>query len=156
MSPSYSPQTSLFYVVTRDQCDDFASGPQQFHPGEIYVGSVYFKPAGEHPSGALRALDPSTGTVRWEFKYVSAPWSGALSTAGGLVFAGDMEGYLIAFDARTGEDLWHFQTGSPIISGPMSYALGRKQFIVIASGDALFAFGLSSTEGDAGGSPNDH
>ena len=142
MSPTFSPQTGLLYVVAREQCDIFTALPQPFHPGHPYLGSVYYKPVENKPWGALRALDPATGEIKWEFKYVSAPWSGALSTAGGLVFAGDMEGYLIAFDARTGKDLWHFQTGAPIIAGPMSFSLDQKQYVVIASGDALVAFKL--------------
>jgi len=142
MSPSFSPQTGLLYVATREQCDLFTAAPQPFHPGHPYIGSVYFKPAEEKPWGAMRALDPLTGKIQWEFKYVSAPWAGALSTAGGVVFSGDMEGYVIAFDAVTGKDLWHFQTGSPIYTSPMSFALDGKQYVVIASGGALFAFAL--------------
>jgi len=142
MSPTFSPQTGLVYVVAREQCDIFTALPQPFHPGHPYIGSVYYKPVDDKPWAALRALDPTTGEMKWEFKYVSAPWSGALSTAGGLVFAGDQEGYFIAFDARTGKDLWHFQTGAPIIAGPMTFSLDQKQYVVIASGDALMAFTL--------------
>ncbi len=60
----------------------------------------------------------------------------------GVVFAGDTDGNFIALDARTGKDLWHFQTGSPIFASPMTYALGGKQYIVIPSGTALLAFAL--------------
>ena len=63
-------------------------------------------------------------------------------TAGGLVFAGDQEGYLLAFDAQSGKHLWHLQTGSPVIAAPMTYALDGKQYVVIPSGGALFAVGL--------------
>ncbi|HEV2388474.1 MAG TPA: PQQ-dependent dehydrogenase, methanol/ethanol family [Candidatus Acidoferrales bacterium] len=142
MSPSYSPQTNLFYVAAREQCDVFTASPQPFHPGRPYIGSVYFKPDDQPAWGALRALDPATGQIRWEFKYLTPPWGGALSTAGGLVFAGDMEGYLVAYDAGTGKPLWHFETGSPVYSAPMSYAIDGKQYIVVASGNALFAFAL--------------
>jgi alcohol dehydrogenase (cytochrome c) len=142
MPPSFSPQTGLVYVLVREACDTFTASPQPFHAGNIYVGSVYFKPARQEPWGALRALDPATGDIKWEVRYISAPWSGALSTGGGLVFSGDMEGNLIAFDARTGKILWHFQTGSPILAGPMSFSLDGKQYVVIASGEALFAFSL--------------
>ena len=97
---------------------------------------------GEQGWGALRALDPRDGKMKWEFKYYSAPWSGALSTAGGLVFAGDMEGYLIALDAVTGKELWHLQTGSSIYASPMAYAIDGKQYVVIPSGTALIALAL--------------
>ena len=142
MSPSFSPQSGLVYVVAREECDFFTSMPQSLHPGHPYLGSVYYKPAEEKPWGALRAIDPTTGTIKWEFKYLSAPWGGALSTAGGLVFAGDMEGYLIGFDALTGKDLWHFQTGAPIWASPVSYAVDGRQYVAIASGNAIFAFAL--------------
>ncbi len=90
----------------------------------------------------MRALDPWTGEMKWEFKYYSAPWAGALSTAGGVVFAGDMEGYVFAVDAQTGKELWHFQTGAPIASSPMTYSLDGRQYVVIPAGSALFSFTL--------------
>jgi alcohol dehydrogenase (cytochrome c) len=142
MSPSFSPQTGLLYVSTREQCDLFSAAPQPFHPGHPYLGSVYYKPSAEKAWGALRAIDPFTGEVKWEFKHLSPPWAGTLSTAGGLVFTGDMEGYLIAFDARTGKDLWHFETGSPIFASPMTYAVDGKQYIAIASTGILITFAL--------------
>ena len=142
MSPSFSPQTGLLYVSVREQCDFFVGIPQAFHPGHPYIGSVYFKPADDRPWGALRAIDPLTGQIKWEFKYVSAPWAGVLSTAGGLVFSGDMEGYFIAFDAQTGKELWHFGTGSPVYTSPMTYALDGRQYVVTTSGGALFSFAL--------------
>jgi alcohol dehydrogenase (cytochrome c) len=142
MSPSFSRQTGLLYVAAREQCDIFTGIPQPFHPGHPYLGSVYYKPADERAWGALRAIDPATGQVRWEYKYLSPPWSGALSTAGGLVFAGDMEGYLIAFDARTGKDLWHFGTGAPITASPITYAVNGKQYVAIASNGVLLSFAL--------------
>jgi alcohol dehydrogenase (cytochrome c) len=149
MSPSYSPQTGLFYVAVRDQCDRFTSAPQPYREGHTYIGSSYVPATGEKDRGALRALDPRTGEMKWEFKYYSAPWGGALSTAGGLVLAGDMEGNFSAFDARTGANLWHLQTGSAIWTSPMSYSVDGKQIVVIASGSALFALGLNP-----GGSPS--
>jgi alcohol dehydrogenase (cytochrome c) len=142
MSPSFSPQTDLLYVAAREQCDIFTGIPQPFHPGHPYLGSVYYKPAEEKAWGALRAIDPATGQVRWEYKYLSPPWSGALSTAGGLVFAGDMEGNLIALDARTGKDLWHFGTGAPITASPITYAVYGRQYVAIASNGVLLSFAL--------------
>jgi alcohol dehydrogenase (cytochrome c) len=142
MSPSFSPQTSLFYVAAREQCDIFTATPQPFHAGRLYIGSTYFKPSSDKPWGALRAIDPSTGRVKWEFRYVTPPWGGTLATAGELAFAGTMEGNLIAFDARTGKALWHFQTGSAIYSSPITFSANGKQYIAIASGGALFAFAL--------------
>ncbi len=142
MSPSYNPQTELFYVAAREQCDIVSSKRQQFISGRPYYGSGNEPVPGEKDWGALRAINPRNGEIKWEFKYYSAPWGGSLSTAGGVVFAGDTDGNFIALDARTGKDLWHFQTGSPIFASPMTYALGGKQYIVIPSGTALLAFAL--------------
>jgi alcohol dehydrogenase (cytochrome c) len=144
MAPSYSPKSGLFYVAVRDQCDHFTSASQPYQEGHVYIGSSYVPASGEKDRGALRALDPRTGEMKWEFKYYSAPWGGAMSTAGGLVFAGDMEGNFGAFDAQNGKNLWHLQTGSAIWTSPMSYAVDGKQMVVIASGSSLFALGLNN------------
>jgi len=58
------------------------------------------------------------------------------------VFSGSNEGNFFALDAKSGKPLWQFQTGGPIRSGPMSYAVGDKQFVAVAGGHALFVFGL--------------
>jgi alcohol dehydrogenase (cytochrome c) len=142
MSPTFSPQTNLMYVVSREQCDLFTAKSQPFHEGHAYLGSTYYKPVGQPAWGALRALDPLTGKLRWEFKFDSTSWAGAMSTAGGLVFSGDMEGSVMAFDAASGKNLWHFQTGASIISAPISFEVGGKQYVVVTSGESLYAFTL--------------
>src|SRR5207245_1076932 len=85
MSPTFDPQTSLFYVNAREQCDMFSTAPQPYEAGHAYYGSAYFPADQTEPFwGALRAIDPSTGQVKWEFRHPSPSWSGVLSTAGGL------------------------------------------------------------------------
>jgi alcohol dehydrogenase (cytochrome c) len=144
--PSYSPQTRLFYVNAREEfCTVFGANAETPVPGRFFYGSTFAPPANQKDWGAVRAIDPFTGDIKWEFKLYSAGWSGVLSTAGGLVFVGDNEGNLLAFDAATGRNLWHFQMGSPVFAAPMSYALDGKQYIVIPAGSALFAFGLPDT-----------
>ena len=73
---------------------------------------------------------------------VSTPSAGVLATAGGLLFSGDKQGYLIAFDAATGKVLWKFQTGGSIVAAPISYALNGKQYLAVAAGSAMIAFAL--------------
>jgi len=146
MSPSYNPHTGLLYVACREQCDKFYTSPQAYRQGHLYIGSSWETIPDGKDWGGLRAFDPLTGTLKWDFKYTSAPWGGAMSVAGGVVFAGDMEGNLIALDGRTGQHLWHFQTGSAIIASPISYAVNGRQYVVIPSGSALFAFALPETE----------
>jgi len=142
MSPSYSPETGLFYVAAREQCEKFYNAPQPYEEGQYFWGSVGETMPGEKDWGAVRALDPGTGSLKWEFKFYSATNAGTLATAGGLVFAGDMEGNFIALDARTGKALWHLQAGGPINAQAMTFALDGKQYVVIPAGSALFAFAL--------------
>jgi alcohol dehydrogenase (cytochrome c) len=142
-SPAYDPQTGWLYVASSEECDIFSATPQKYHEGHDFLGSVYVPASGERAWGALRALDPLTGERKWEFKYTSTPWGGVLSTAGGVVFAGDSEGNFTALDARTGKDLWHIQLGAAVYSSPITYSLDGRQFVVIPAGAALFAFALA-------------
>jgi alcohol dehydrogenase (cytochrome c) len=143
MSPTYDLQTKLFYVTAREQCDVFTTSPQPYEAGHAYYGSAYFPNDDAEPYwGALRAIDPQSGKIKWEWKHPSPTWSGVLSTAGGLVFTGDAEGNFIALDAASGRPLWHFQAGGSVYSSPMAFAVDGKQYVVVAAGSALFAFGL--------------
>jgi alcohol dehydrogenase (cytochrome c) len=142
MSPSYNPQVGLFYVAVREQCDKYFSSPQPHKDGQLYFGSAAQAVPGDKGWGALRALNPSSGDIRWEFRYYSAPLSGTLSTGGRLVFASNLEGYFIAFDAQTGRQLWHLQTGFGIYASPMTYYVEGKQYVTIPSGSTLIALAL--------------
>jgi alcohol dehydrogenase (cytochrome c) len=143
MAPTYDPQTSLFYVTARDQCDTFSTAPQPYEAGHAYYGSAYFPSEEAEPyRGFLKAIDPATGQVKWMFEHTSPSWSGVLSTAGGLVFSGDAEGNLIAFDAASGKPLWHFQMGGAVYAAPMAFAVDGKEYVAIAAGSAVYAFAL--------------
>jgi len=142
MAPSFSPQTQLLYVTTREQCDVFTASPQRFEAGRVFIGSMYMPATGEKDWGAIRAIDPVSGKVKWEYREYSASWGGNLSTAGGVVFTGDVEGYFIALDAASGRELWHFQTGAPIYASPVSYQLDGRQYIAIPSAGNLYTFAL--------------
>ena len=143
MSPSYDSQTGLFYVNAREQCDIFSTAPQPYEAGHAYYGSAYFPSDEAEPYlGAVRAIEPESGKVKWEFPHTSPTWSGVLSTAGGLLFTGDAEGNLIALDAASGKPLWHFQMGGAVYASPMSFAVDGKQYVAIAAGSSLYAFGL--------------
>jgi alcohol dehydrogenase (cytochrome c) len=143
MSPSFDLQTKLFYVTAREQCDTFSTAPQPYEPGHAYYGSAYFPSDRAEPYwGALRAIDPATGRLKWEFRHISPTWSGVLSTAGGLLFTGDAEGNFIALNALTGKPLWHFQMGGAVYASPMAYAVDGKEYVAIAAGSSLYAFGL--------------
>jgi alcohol dehydrogenase (cytochrome c) len=141
-SPSYDPDTKLVYAAISTECDVFNALRQPYRAGHDFIGSVSVPKPDERPSGAINAIDPFTGQRKWQFKYFSSPVGGALSTAGGLVFAGDSDGNFIALDARTGKDLWHIQLGAAIYSAAITYSLDGRQYIVIPAGAGLFAFAL--------------
>jgi alcohol dehydrogenase (cytochrome c) len=142
MAPSYNPETKLFYFAVREQCDVYYSSPPVYIEGRPYWGSVSRGVTDEPEWGLLKALDPLTGETKWDFRYFHAPWAGTLSTAGGLIFAGDQDGYLMAFDARTGKNLWKISTGSPIVNSPITYMLNGRQYITMPSGSAVLTFAL--------------
>jgi alcohol dehydrogenase (cytochrome c) len=142
MSQAYSPDTGLLYVPVREHCDIFYSVPQKYQAGRFYTGGESSPAPGEKDWGALRAIDPKTGDIRWEFKFSSASFGGALATAGGLVFAGEMEGYFRAFDARTGKELWRSEKSGEVRASPITYAIDGKQFVAIASGNTLYIYAL--------------
>ena len=143
MAPTYDPQTRLFYVTARDQCDIFSTAPQPYEAGHAYYGSAYFPSEEARPyRGFLKAIDPATGQVKWKFEHTSPTWSGVLSTGGGLVFTGDAEGNFIAMDAAAGKPLWHFQMGGAVYAAPMAFAVDGKEYVAIAAGSAIYAFGL--------------
>jgi alcohol dehydrogenase (cytochrome c) len=85
---------------------------------------------------------PLTGETRWEFRFFRAPWAGTLSTSGGLVFAGDEDGYLMAFHAQSGENLWKFNTGSALKTSPITWMHKGRQYVTIPSGAAVITFAL--------------
>jgi outer membrane protein assembly factor BamB len=131
--PSYSASTGLFYVPSMEE--------------------------GANPRyGAIRAFDPHTGEKRWEFKKDAALFNGGvLTTASDLLFTGVRgdfgpwtnidaarlaDGYFYAVNAQTGELLWQMGLAGSIQSGPMSYSVGGKQYVAVAAGNTLFAFGL--------------
>ncbi len=141
--PTYDPLTGLFYVTARDQCDIFSKAPQPYEAGHAFYGSAYFPSDEAEPYlGFLKAIDPVTGEIKKKFQHTSPSWSGVLSTAGGLVFSGDAEGNFIAFDAVSLKPLWHFQMGGAVYAGPMAFAVDGKEYVAIAAGSALYAFGL--------------
>jgi glucose dehydrogenase len=92
--------------------------------------------------GVVRAYDPETLEPTWEYRMADITWGGVLTTATDLVFSGGKEGYFFALDARTGALLWKAALGGQVNAGPMSYAVGGRQYVSIAAGNSLFTFAL--------------
>ena len=141
-SPSYSPQTGLFYVATREIGSIYFKRQAEFKPGTFFAGGGEAATPGNENSGFIRALEATTGQLRWEFKLHTAPWAGVLATAGGLVFSGSDEGNFFALDATSGKPLWDFQTGGPVQSNPVSVLIDGRQHVAVAAGRVLYVFGL--------------
>jgi alcohol dehydrogenase (cytochrome c) len=142
MAPAYNPQTGLYYLQVREQCDVYYSSPPTYIEGKPYWGSVFRGQTDEKEWGLLQAMDPITGETKWKFRYNKAPWAGLLSTSGGLIFAGDEDGYLMAFDAKSGELLWKLNTGTRLVTAPVTWMLEGKQYVTMPSGATLLTFAL--------------
>ena len=133
---AYSPQTQLFYVPTNHVCMDYEPFKVSYTAGQPYVGATLamYPPKGESNMGNFIAWDGKTGKIVWSDPEQFSVWSGALATAGGVVFYGTLEGYLKAVDAKSGKELYKFKTPSGIIGNVMTYEHGGKQYIAVLSG----------------------
>ena len=134
---AFSPKTGLFYVPTNHVCMDYEPFRVAYTAGQPYVGatlSMYPAPNSHGGMGNFIAWDNTTGTIKWSLPEQFSVWSGALATAGDVVFYGTLEGYLKAVDANTGAELYKFKTPSGIIGNVMTYEHGGKQYIGILSG----------------------
>lgn len=138
-SPSFSPQTGLFYVPVREMGSYYYKTDVEYEAGSPFTGGGERRLADE-AWGAVRALNATTGEKAWDFRLPSPSWSGVLSTAGGLVFSGSNEGNFYALDAKTGAPLWQFQVGGMVRSNPMTYLVDGKQYVSVGAGRALFVF----------------
>jgi PQQ-dependent dehydrogenase (methanol/ethanol family) len=133
---AYSPDTQLFYVPTNHVCMDYEPFRVRYTAGQPYVGATLsmYPPQGETHMGNFIAWDGKAGKIVWSNKEQFSVWSGALATAGGVVFYGTLEGYLKAVDAKSGKELYKFKTPSGIIGNVMTYEQGGKQYVAVLSG----------------------
>ncbi len=155
-SPSFSPVTGLFYIptwanykslyvkqpATYVEGRTFAGGgPRPTTPPGIRANGVNFA-TDQEGYGAVRAIEPATGTMKWEFKMSDVTTSGILTTASNVLFTGGREGYFYALDARTGSPVWKATIGGKTDMSPMTYAVGGRQYVAVTSGSSLFTFAL--------------
>jgi alcohol dehydrogenase (cytochrome c) len=136
MPISYSSQTGLVYIPTMNLCMDLEGIQTDYKRGAFYLG-VNFDLGKVGPGGhmgGVKAWDPVAQKQVW-FNKEDLPFTGGMmSTAGNLLFHGDIKGWFKALDAKTGKELWKFNTGSGISAAPMTYTLDGKQYVAVVSG----------------------
>jgi alcohol dehydrogenase (cytochrome c) len=159
MSHSYSPITKLLYVFAREERRVFTkSGPPRLPNTEpndegeenedITRRTRAWRRSRPRPFtpeeswGKVIAIQPTSGDIQWEYKVVTPPWGGVMSTAGNLVFGGTIEGNVFALDAETGKVLWRFLGNDRVYGTAMSYLSRGKQQVSIPVGDVLITFSI--------------
>jgi lanthanide-dependent methanol dehydrogenase len=133
---AYSPRTGLLYIPHENLCMDWENVQANYIAGTPYVGANVVMKAGPGGNrGEFTAWDPVQRKPAWKIKEDLPLWSGALATAGNLVFYGTMDGWFKAVDAKTGDLKWRFQTGSGVIGQPVAYrGPDGREFIAVLSG----------------------
>ncbi len=133
---SFDPKTGLAYANTLVFGGHYKTEPATYKAGEWYLGMdlTDLWEWGDGPRGQLKAIDPLTGKAKWEQPSDIPRFSGVLSTAGGVVFSGQLTGEFEAFDADSGKKLWQFQTGSGIEGQPVTWQQDGVQYVAVASG----------------------
>ena len=145
---SYDPATGYLYICASDAASSYSAmdiGTERPAAGAYYTGGVF----GTNPLpqyGTFTALDLRTNTIVWQQHWANMCYSGATTTAGGLVFVGRNDGRLTALDASTGKQLWQFQTGAGMNAPASVFERLGKQYVLAYSAGNLFA---GSTKGDS-------
>jgi PQQ-dependent dehydrogenase (methanol/ethanol family) len=136
MPMSYNPKTGLVYIPTMNLCMDLEGIQEEYKRGQFYLGVNFDldKPGPGGYLGGLKAWDPVAQKEVWFIKDDLPFNGGTMTTTTGLVFAGDIKGTFRAHDAKTGKELWKFNTGSGISAAPISYTLDGKQYVAVTSG----------------------
>jgi alcohol dehydrogenase (cytochrome c) len=131
--PAYNPVTRMLYTPAVDWCSTFRADDEVEHVlGALYMGGVVQMDANSR--GWITAVDAASGQVRWRYESAEPMVAAVTTTAGGLVFSGELTGDFVALDARSGEVLYRFQTGGPIGAGIVSYQVAGKQYVAVLSG----------------------
>ena len=144
--PAYDPDTGLFYVAVNQWGMGLKAWDKDkliYKPGDFYQGADFQMYRMGDTIGRIKAIDVANKKVAWEVPSSLPLFSGMLATKGGVLFTGDQRGRFLAFDSKTGKELWKFQTGSGINASPITYELDGKQYVAILSGlggDPLFYY----------------
>jgi alcohol dehydrogenase (cytochrome c) len=144
-SPSYDPQTNMFYFRSFEGCDVLTAKNEPFKPGRPYYSTGSRKPPNNGANDSyINAFNLTKLDFAWRDKQIGGrqAWAGVMTTVGGLVAFGNNASEFEIDDARTGKPLWAFKLGQPMHASPMSYGIAGKQYFAVAAGDDVFAFAL--------------
>lgn len=146
---SFNPQMNTMFVCGVNQGQVYTKEPDETHAQLqqpfLRFGSAFIAPPAAKKFGTFTALDVSTNTIKWQKRGDRDPFfdreciAGSLATAGGLVFVGEGNGNFDAFDASSGNNLLHFQTGAGVNAPPITYSMNGQQFVAVASGGNTLA-----------------
>jgi alcohol dehydrogenase (cytochrome c) len=141
---SYHPGTKLFYLLAHESCMTYTKNNREWERGRSWLGGTARLAEGSTNQKFIRAIDIQTGAIAWSYPQTgkAQTYSGVLSTDGDLVFFGEDSGAFAALDAETGEPLWHFQANQDWKASPMTYMVGGRQYVTIASGLGFWTFSL--------------
>jgi len=132
---AYSQETGLFYVPSNEWEMDIWNEDVTYRKGAAYLGAGFtIRPLSDDYIGVLRAIDPKTGEEVWRYNNYSPLWAGVMTTKSNLVFTGNPEGYLLGFNATTGEQLYRFNTGSGVVGTPVTWEMDDEQYVSVVSG----------------------
>jgi alcohol dehydrogenase (cytochrome c) len=129
-----NPELGLTYAVNLHQPMTYQVESSPYPGGKLWLGGAFKVIATEESFGNVTAVDYNTGKIAWQKKTPLPMMGGALTTAGGLMFTGEGDGWFRAYDAKTGDVLWSFFAGAGVNAPPASYSVDGKQYIVVGAG----------------------
>jgi PQQ-dependent dehydrogenase (methanol/ethanol family) len=129
-----NPGLSLAYAINLEQEMTYTVASAPYPEGKLWLGGAFTNVPGGVQAGNVTAVDYDTGKIKWQVKTPQPMIGGILATGGGVVFAGESNGWFKAYDANNGSILWKFQAGAGVNAPPSSYMVGGKQYIAVAAG----------------------
>lgn len=153
---AYSPETEYFYVLGTDSYSALTRQDEQaYEEGGEWHGSIFVPVSGAPRRGTITAMDVKTNKIAWQVKWESNAYSGVLATAGDLIFVGHNDGRLIAFNAKTGDEVWNYKMDAGANAPSVTYEIDGEQYLSIFAagnslagsvhGDKVYTFKLNGT-----------
>jgi alcohol dehydrogenase (cytochrome c) len=128
------PNLGLTYAINLHQPMTYHVESTPYPSGKLWLGGAFKVIPAEEQWGNVTAVDYNTGKIRWQVKTPQPMIGGIITTAGGIAFTGEGNGYFKAYDSETGAVLWKFQAGAGVNAPPASYTVDGKQYIVVGAG----------------------